>query len=155
MIIWGSKGKTKIEGRGTFMCPRCNSLRPYLHHVAGKYFTLYFIPLFKTRTLGEYIECQTCFMTYKPEVLEWSRGRAQADEDIKKVIGEVRKQLESGVPIQFIMQALVEKGLEEQNATQLLFEATNNRIVKCTRCKLAYIGSLSYCQQCGDKLVVV
>ena len=75
MIIWGSKGKTKVAERGTFMCPTCNSLQRYEHHVTGKYFTLYFIPLFKTKTLGEYVECQSCFMTFKPEVLEYGRGR--------------------------------------------------------------------------------
>jgi len=155
MIIWGSKGKTKVEGRGTFMCPRCNSLQPYLHHVVGKYFTLYFIPLFKTKDIGEYIECQSCFMTYKPEVLEWSRDRYQANEKFKQMIGEIRENLESSIPIQFILQGLVDKGLEEQIATQLILEATNNRMAKCYQCGLAYIDSLSYCQQCGSKLVAV
>lgn len=155
MIIWGSKGKTKISGRGTFMCPRCNSIQPYLQHTVGKYFTLYFIPLFQTRKIVEYIECQNCFMTYKPEVLDWGKERAEAYEKFKQVIGEVRENLEGGIPVQFVLQGLIDQGLEEEISTQLLLEATNNRISKCTKCGLAYIGSLSYCQQCGNKLQLV
>jgi len=134
------------------MCPRCNSLQTYFHHIAGKYFTLYFIPLFKTKDLGEYIECQTCFMTYKPEVLKWGRKRTQANEKFKEIVGEVRENLEAGVPLQLALQGLIDNGLDEENSTQLLIKATNNNIAKCSQCGLAYIGSLVYCQQCGNKL---
>ena len=36
----------------------------------GKYFTLYFIPIVKTKDLGGYVECQTCLQTFYPEVLQ-------------------------------------------------------------------------------------
>ena len=74
MIIWGSKGKQKIVGRGHFYCPKCNSTRPYEHIRIGKYFTLYFIPIFQTQNLGEYIECKTCFTPYKTSILEYKTG---------------------------------------------------------------------------------
>lgn len=73
MVIWGSKGKSKTIGTGTFYCPHCKSHQLFKHEEVSKYFTLYFIPLFKTEKLGEYIECQTCLKTFKPEVLQFSR----------------------------------------------------------------------------------
>jgi len=73
MIIWGSKGKSKTIGTGTFYCPHCKSHQLFKHEEVSKYFTLYFIPLIKTEKLGEYIECQTCFKTFKPEVLQYGR----------------------------------------------------------------------------------
>jgi hypothetical protein len=73
MVIWGSKGKSKTIGTGTFYCPHCKSHQLFKHEEVSKYFTLYFIPLFKTEKLGEYIECQTCLKTFKPEVHQFSR----------------------------------------------------------------------------------
>lgn len=73
MIIWGSKGKDKTIGTGTFYCPHCKSHQAFRHVELSRYFTLYFIPLFKTHKLGEYIECQSCLKTFKPEVMQYSR----------------------------------------------------------------------------------
>ena len=57
---------------GEFNCPNCNSLRPYKLKRYAKYFTLFFIPLFQIKNLGEQVECQKCFMSFKPKVLERS-----------------------------------------------------------------------------------
>jgi hypothetical protein len=73
MIIWGSKGKSKTIDTGTFYCPNCKSHQLFKHERVSRYFTLYFIPLFETKKLGEYIECQTCLKTFKPEVLQFRR----------------------------------------------------------------------------------
>ncbi len=152
MIIWGSKGKTKVINEGTFLCPVCKNQQRYKHHVVGKYFTLYFIPLFKTKTIGEYIECQNCFMTFKPEVLDWSRGHAQAQAEINAVVRDIKEQLNSGIPIELILHAFLEKGFDQDIAARLLMEATNNRLNKCSSCDLTYSESVAYCPQCGRKL---
>ena len=73
MIIWGSKRKDKTLGTGTFYCPQCKSHQAFRHAELSRYFTLYFIPLIKTHKLGEYIECQSCLKTFKPEVMQYSR----------------------------------------------------------------------------------
>lgn len=70
MIIWGTKGRIKDIGSGQFLCPKCQAIRMYKHKQAGRYFTLYFIPLFKIKDLGEFIECQTCGGTFKTAVLQ-------------------------------------------------------------------------------------
>ena len=70
MIIWGSTGKTKPVGKGTFFCPRCRTESGYSRMKVARYFTLYFIPLFETQALGEYIHCERCKKDFDLEVLE-------------------------------------------------------------------------------------
>ena len=60
MIIWGSKAKESQIASGTFFCPNCMADSPYSHMRVSRYFTLYFIPLFPTSTLGEYVRCCSC-----------------------------------------------------------------------------------------------
>ncbi|MHA1290995.1 MAG: zinc-ribbon domain-containing protein [Candidatus Thorarchaeota archaeon] len=159
MIIWGSKGKTKVAGRGTFFCPTCNSLQPYKHHKAGKYFTLYFVPVFKTKNLGEYVECQACYMTFKPEVLDYGRGMnvgvggnpmsPEANEFLQIVRGE----LESGRSMQYVFIDLKEGGLSEREAGLLLMEVTKGRMSKCTECQAIFIGSIHTCPACNRRTI--
>jgi hypothetical protein len=94
-------------------------------------------------------------MTYKTEVLNWSNERHSASEKMNKILKDLKKQLDSAVPIQFLMQGMMESGVEEEIATRLLMEATNYSVAKCPNCGLGYSGSLSYCQECGSKLSAI
>ncbi len=155
MIIWGSKGKTKTIGTGTFYCPNCRSTRQFKHEKVGKYFTLYFIPLFQTEKLGEYIECQVCLMTFKPEVLQVSKQIERDVEDDRKVVDFLRKisdELDSGAPIQAILRGLMETGIEKKTAAQMVYTAAKGDIRECSQCESLYKGSLSYCSSCGSRL---
>lgn len=71
MIIWGWKARTKMIHTGSFHCPGCQAERNYNLMQVARWFTLYFIPLFKTRDLGEYVECCTCKETYKTRILSY------------------------------------------------------------------------------------
>ena len=73
MIIWGSKTKTKTVNSGKFFCPNCKDETSYTQIYISKYFTLYFIPLFETEKLGEYVRCDRCNSNYKPEILNYSK----------------------------------------------------------------------------------
>jgi hypothetical protein len=73
MIIWGSKAQDKTINRGGFFCPSCKAQTAYSHQRVSRYFTLYFIPLFPTSTLGEYIRCGSCSAQLRPEVLQLTR----------------------------------------------------------------------------------
>lgn len=78
MIIWGSKGRETTINVGTFYCPGCRSEATFKHVRMDKYFTLYFIPLFRTSSLGEYVMCAGCRGTYKPEILQIKREDIQS-----------------------------------------------------------------------------
>ena len=69
MIIYGHKSREVEVASGQFHCPKCDDQRPYIHKQVAQYFTLFFIPLLKIKTLGEYVECQVCGRAFKPESL--------------------------------------------------------------------------------------
>jgi hypothetical protein len=73
MIIWGWKGKEHKIHSGQFFCPNCMADAGYDHMRVSRYFTLYFIPLFPTSTLGQYVRCGACKAELKEVVLQWTR----------------------------------------------------------------------------------
>jgi hypothetical protein len=78
VIIWGSTTKNNIVEQGEFHCPRCRRHSGYLHRSVQRYFTLYFIPLFPTGTLAEYVECQRCGATFDPAVRDLSATQIES-----------------------------------------------------------------------------
>jgi hypothetical protein len=70
MIIWGSRPITSTISSGMFACPECKRNAAYEKKRARRFFTLYFIPLFPTDNLGEWIECGRCRSKFKEGVLQ-------------------------------------------------------------------------------------
>jgi hypothetical protein len=155
MIILGSRGKEKTISEGQFYCPKCRALQTYKHKKVGKYFTLYFIPLFETKKLGEYIECQACHNTFKTEVLDYSRSLEQKDEQeqqIKKVIQDIAEGLDAGASLQSVSSLIKASGGNEEIASAALFAATKGKIKSCKNCGATFKATLSYCSICGTLL---
>jgi hypothetical protein len=70
MIIFGARGLRLNNGKpAEFFCPQCNNRRNYQGKKLQRFFTLYFIPVIPLSVIQEWVECQTCKQTYKPEVL--------------------------------------------------------------------------------------
>ena len=80
MIIWGSKARERQIGSGTLFCPNCQVDSPYSHLRVSRYFTLYFIPLFPTQTLGGYVKCGRCGGAFPEVILTCTR-----DEILKAI----------------------------------------------------------------------
>lgn len=76
MIIWGSKVRVVKGNSGYFDCPRCGSRQPFEQMRAARYFTLYFVPLFETASLGEFARCLTC----RSEFQELSASGAPSED---------------------------------------------------------------------------
>ena len=70
IIILGTKVRVIERSSGEFYCPNCSTRRPYKLKRYAKYFTLFFIPLFQIKNLGEQVECQKCLVSFKPRVLD-------------------------------------------------------------------------------------
>lgn len=68
-LILGTKEKVKQIEQGIFDCPYCHQHTEYIRYAVAQYFSLYFIPLFKTGDKGEYVECQKCKGKFRPEIL--------------------------------------------------------------------------------------
>ena len=80
MIIYGHRQREVDVATGEFYCPRCQARRTFKQKRIERYFTLFFIPLFRIARLGEYVECQTCFTTFKTDVLDSSAAEQAVRE---------------------------------------------------------------------------
>lgn len=76
-IIWGFKGRHKELSQGQFFCPDCGDYRTYRLIMVNRWFTLYWIPLFKTSELGKFVECTSCKSTFNERVLEFDPKSSQ------------------------------------------------------------------------------
>src|SRR5687768_7917347 len=78
LIIFGTRGVTTSAARGDFHCPSCDRKCGYDHKRVRRFFTLYFIPIIPLDVLGEYVECDSCKSTFKPEVLSFDPAKEDA-----------------------------------------------------------------------------
>jgi hypothetical protein len=122
MIIWGSRGREKEMSSGQFYCPKCATLRPYKFKRVGKYFTLYFIPLFETKKLGEYVECQHCHQTFNPEVLNLNPT----------------PQAEQPLPV-----------LKAELTTNEMAKSMSQNSITCSKCNRVNSAQNIVCSKCG------
>lgn len=148
MLIWGSKGKSKVVNRGTFFCPNCQRNSPYKYCELGKYFTLYFLPIFQTKKITDYVECEVCGMQYRPSVLDHN-----PEENVRQIIRTISTYLDKGQPIHLVIEQLISKGLEKENAAKLVFIALDGSYVECTYCGSFFSTKIEFCSLCGKRLV--
>ena len=148
IIIWGSRGRSTTLAVGQFYCPQCHAQRTYQHKRLSKYFTLYFIPLFPTQKLAEYVECDNCHTNFKLEVLE-SSGQTRIPEFIRGL----STQLQAGQSAQSLINGLLGAGFSQADAARVVYSAANGQLVVCNDCQFIYSGALAFCSNCGGALV--
>ena len=68
-LIFGTRASKSNVGSGMFFCPNEQSDQPYRQVAVKKKGHLFFVPLLPLGDLGEYVECESCGGTYRPEVL--------------------------------------------------------------------------------------
>ena len=83
-------------------------MKEYIHQEIGKYFTLYFIPVFETKKITDYVECSGCHNSYKTSILEISENIAAIN-----AITSVRTLLEAGMPFEIAAAELSSSGLDK------------------------------------------
>jgi hypothetical protein len=152
MIIFGTRGRHKKLDEGPFFCPNCNQQRRYDHKKIQRYFSLYFIPVVPMDTVTEYIECQTCGTTFKPEVLTMEPAPAQP-RDLAQSLNQIENDLSKGQPLEFIVRDLTAAGLDRDVALRAVEPFTASAQHHCTNCGLTYANSIHTCQNCGETLI--
>jgi hypothetical protein len=145
-FIFGLNDRQKEISSGSFTCPHCGAIRNYKLMHAGRYFSLYFLPIFKVKDLGEYVACQTCKHIYQPEVLNQKFPSAE-----DRLVASVRTELESGLPLHMMVQKLVSQGMGQTTADQLVQRAVGADKITCTQCGFAYINGVQRCYNCGSQ----
>ena len=147
MILMGSRGREVKVGSGQFYCPSCGLERPYVHKRIGRYFTLYFIPVFQIEKLGEYVECQACQKVYPIEVL-----KLKPPANPGRILADVQKDLESGMAVRQIQAKLMNTGLRPEMAQRIIDTVLGDRRKKCSNCGAEYIDTIQFCGACGQSL---
>ncbi len=71
MIIFGTKGITSVQSKGTYHCPACGTGAGYQYKTVTRFFTLFFVPVIPMGKVADFILCERCGGTFKPEVLTW------------------------------------------------------------------------------------
>jgi hypothetical protein len=106
--------KTTVIGNGQFNCPHCGVERAYHHQRLQKYRALLFIPLSPEGDPWELIECQVCGKTYNLDVLEFKPSKPQ--KGAARLIGAVKAKLEKGYSEEYIIQDLIDQGVDPETA---------------------------------------
>ncbi len=71
MRIFGKRGVKAHLSTGTFTCPSCESTQVYTIKKVTNFVTLLKVPIIKADEEQPYVECQNCFGTYIPRVLDY------------------------------------------------------------------------------------
>ena len=150
MIIFGTKAKFETISQGMFYCPHCQAQRNYLLKRGKKYFSLYFIPIFPMGELGEFVECGTCGITYAPAVL--TRKVSKPQPDAVRLLNAIKRQLDSGIALEYVVRDLTSDGLDRDVADNLVNTVAGENCKFCPDCELTYIASVTQCQECGTTL---
>lgn len=148
MIIWGSTSKEKTESEGEFNCPGCEAVRNYRLIKVSRYFTLYFIPLFATDTLGKYVKCNVCNKDYNESVLEYV-----PPTEIEKVQHSVYLDLSAGMPIQMVTRKLQTQSWSEDDSRRIVHSVSGDSQKTCHPCQLSFFHEVSHCSGCGNELM--
>ncbi len=158
MIIFGTRVRTKTLDEGQFYCPKCQQTRPYAHKQASRYFALYFVPLVPMGSLGEYVECQTCHTTFKPDVLQQGsmlRAAAAASKvraSLASQINALPERLAGGSPIEYVLRDLTAAGLDRTRAQEMIAVHLSGTRRRCEACGLTYADTVTTCAECHGPL---
>jgi hypothetical protein len=168
-IVWGSTGKEIEIGRGQFHCPACGGRRAYRHVRAARYFTLYFIPLWETENLGQYIKCETCQNAFHEAALSGNghggrgtkrrggkkgknKASAKRGQESEDLLTSTREELELGTSVQETKQLLLDMHVDGVVADKLIAAATGGRTRECAECRLRFLDQVAACTACGRTL---
>jgi len=147
IFIFGLKDRQKEVSSGSFTCPHCGVPRPYKLIQAGRYFSLYFIPIFRTKDLGQYVHCQHCQHMYDLQVLTY-----KAPNPSERLTQEIRKELQSGMPLHMMVEKLIARQMDRTTADAYVHQAAENKTVTCSKCKFVYLLGVDRCLNCGSVL---
>lgn len=156
IIIWGTRSREVEVGSGSFTCPRCQAQREYVRKRVGTYFTLFFIPLFRIKDHGEFVECAICHQKYELSVLDRRLGALPKAGPIVSEMDRLRtmilRDLEGGMPLQMAQQKLINKGIHVDSAEHAVTTVAGVGVRTCPACGLWYANSIERCTSCGAML---
>ncbi len=152
-IIFGTRVRQSPIGEGQFVCPSCHSQRTYTKTKATRWFTLYFLPVIPLGTVGEYVQCQTCGVTFKPAVLDMKvqpQVAQSSQRDLASLINTVPQRLAEGQSVEYVVRDLTGAGVDRDAALAMLKPHLSNGTMSCESCGLTYAAGVKTCSQCNN-----
>jgi|TARA_B100001971_G_scaffold16049_1_gene12553 uncharacterized tellurite resistance protein B-like protein len=131
-LIFGTRASKRTVGSGMFFCPNEQSDQSYRQVAVKRMGHLFFIPLLPLGDLGEYVECESCGGTYRPEVLSLpSRQQLQTSfvEAVTRLVVEVIladgyvAEAERNVALGVVNQYLGSSGLSRAQLEKMIADA--------------------------------
>jgi uncharacterized paraquat-inducible protein A len=112
-----------------------------------QYFTLFFLPLFKTGSTGQYVQCLGCGREYTTAAL-----RVRPPTQFASLVISVREDLDAGKPIQTVRKRLQNTGIPAERINEIIHQALGDTLGVCESCNLSYSATLARCPRCGNDL---
>jgi|SRR5688500_13071565 hypothetical protein len=109
-----STTKEEVIFQAYFYCPKCLTQRPYNVKPASIEFTFYYIPLFETKNLDEFVVCQVCKKGFDPDILK------HYSQSLFKLVGAARHELLHSNSPGSLKLKLMSDGLKEEFVDKLL-----------------------------------
>lgn len=150
-IIFGTRVRQSPVDQGKFVCPSCRAERSYTKTKATRWFTLYFVPLIPVGTVGEFVQCQTCGVTFKPAVLDMKVPLPAAQptqRDLASQINTIPQRLAQGQPVEYVVRDLTGAGVDRDAALAMVTPHLSDGTRKCEDCGLSYAAGITTCPQC-------
>lgn len=69
LFLYGLSTRKKTKKHGKFDCPQCASRQRFKLQELRRVFHIFFVPLFKVKTLGRQVECAKCRSAFDENVL--------------------------------------------------------------------------------------
>lgn len=122
-------------------------MRPYHRRRIGRYFTVYFVPVFQIEKLAEWLQCEVCQNVYPVDILQH-----KPPPNPERILNEVRTDLNAGMSAQKVQVKLLNSGLRQDLAQRVIDEVMSDHRLACANCGSEYLDSATFCSQCGMKL---
>jgi hypothetical protein len=147
ILVWGSRVRVIDLDSGEFHCPECGQPRTYSQRRVARYFTLFWIPLFPTANLGEYVECHHCGRQYTDDILSYTPPGPS-----ERAARRARGDLDSGMPTHMVERKLIGEGLKPADAESIVSAALGDDARVCQDCGFVYGALVRSCSNFGGGL---
>jgi hypothetical protein len=146
-IIYGFGDRDIVVKSGAFDCPNCQKRRFCKHRKIESWLTIFFIPVCPWKIRAEYRQCDACRLSFEELTLVpfFPAGGY--------LLSDMRAELESGAPIEPVVERLLELGIDPETASGVISEIAGESRNLCPPCGLSYLERITTCRSCGGDTV--
>jgi hypothetical protein len=146
-IIYGFRDRDIVVKSGAFDCPNCQKRKFCKHRKVETWLTVFLIPICPREIRAEYCQCDDCRRSFEKPT---SRPFLPAGGYLRS---DMRAELESGAPIEAVIERLLGSGIDAETAGGVIGEIAGGARNLCPPCGLSYLESVKACRNCGGDTV--